>query len=144
MEASRRPNSPSLICYRSTLLLHSILTLDSFALVLSITSKVKGLLLLCAEWVMMVMMVMMLNGNAFNPYITVNECGLPTQQPFGNYKSQVKTLCLPPNCNSAVDCICSHSFETKHWYIPGSSFCTFLIISLGGCVRIYITVIYSE
>lgn len=48
----------------------------------------------------------------------------------------MKNISSPPSCNSAVDWICSHSFETKHWYIPGSSFCTFLIISLGGSVNI--------
>lgn len=42
----------------------------------------------------------------------------------------------PPNCNSAVDCICSHSFEAKHWYIPWSSFCIFFTIILGGSVNI--------
>ena len=38
----------------------------------------------------------------------------------------------PPNCSSAVDWICSHSFDTKHWYIPWSSFWIFLIDNLGG------------
>lgn len=43
---------------------------------------------------------------------------------------------LPPNWSSAVDWICSHSLDTKHWYMPGSSFCTFLMIKRAGSVSI--------
>lgn len=45
----------------------------------------------------------------------------------------------PPNWSSAVDWICSHSLVTKHWYIPWSSFCIFLITNRGGSAWIWIS-----